>query len=156
MSPQPAKSEKKTQTTPVVEQPQTVIEGGVSVDDEFVQQHSAANDPPAIEPDASEKEEQPEMKISTKVASPAELFEAKLTELISKVLSHEMQPGEAVRELHTYWKEELTEQDRDSLISHEALGNIHEAASRLMAAANMLGSEIPALAASHASMKGMG
>jgi DNA polymerase sigma len=91
--------------------------------------------------------------INTKAATPAELFEAKLTDLVTKVLRRELQPSQAVRDLHNFWMQ-LPEVYRERLINIDTPGNIHEAGSRLMQAASMIGNEMPTLVASHSSSKG--
>ena len=98
---------------------------------------------PAHKAEKAEKAEN--IHIETKVASPAELFESQLTELVTQVLRREIQPSAAVRELHMFWRNILTEEQRATLINQDTPGSIQESCGRLMAAANMLGNEWPSL-----------
>jgi hypothetical protein len=123
------------------------------------QQNKPPKDPTLEQESAEELEQitsehESDIKINTKAATPAELFEAKLTDLVSKVLRRELQPSQAVRDLHYYWIKEVSESDRERLLNIDTPGNIHEAGSRLMQAANMIGNEMPTLVASHSSSKG--
>ena len=95
-------------------------------------------------------------KINTRKATPAELFESKVIDLAEGVLRRRLSPSESVRELHRYWKNELSEEERDALIDRDSSGNIIEVGARLMSAANMLGQEMFSLLASHQAMKGLG
>ena len=94
-------------------------------------------------------------KIVTKAASPAEVFDAKLTDLVYKVLRGEMKPHESIQELHNFWKNNFTVEERDQLVNPDTVGSIHEVGQKLMRAANMLGQEMPALVATHGAMKGV-
>jgi len=94
-------------------------------------------------------------KINTKVATPQELFESKLITLLDLVLRRRLEPASAVRELHAFWREELTAADRESLIDNTTeSSNVIQAGRRLSDAANMLGTEMHALIASHQNSKG--
>lgn len=94
-------------------------------------------------------------KINTKIATPAEIFESRLSDLIDDVLRRKIAPSDSVKALHAFWKTSFTEEERDQLINPDSIGSIHEAGRRLATAANMLAAEIPALVAGHVSGKGL-
>jgi hypothetical protein len=93
-------------------------------------------------------------KIETKAASPPEIFEAKLTSLVDRVLKREMMPVAAVHELHSFWMAEFTSEERDLMIHPDTVGNVLEAGNRLMLAGNLIGNEMPVLIAAHNTSKG--
>lgn len=92
--------------------------------------------------------------INTKAATPIELLEEKVLSLYSQVMRKKINAGQAVAQLHEFWRTEFTSEERDELCSPDKV-NVIEIGKRFQLAADVLGSEMPSLIASHNSSKGL-
>ena len=122
------------------------------------QQQQPRPEPPKQEPPKQEEQKQPmpEQKtvINTRTETPSERFRSKAADLYSKVIAGTITLPEAIKQLHSFWRDDLTFNDREELIDQNNPNSVLVISDRLAKSAEALLQEVPLMVGMHNNAKG--